>query len=58
MPMDGNRGTTVGMGRAGEFVDFEVVASGSGGIGGVDAELDGQGRSGSAQRWVSASATP
>jgi len=58
--LDGNRGTTVGIGRAGELVDFEIVYSGTGtgGIGGVDAEVDGQGRSGSASRWVSASATP
>ena len=58
--LDGNRGTTVGIGRAGELVDFQIVYSGTGtgGIGGVDAEVDGQGRSGSASRWVSASATP
>jgi hypothetical protein len=58
--LDGNRGTTVGIGRAGELVDFEISYSGtgSGGIGGVTIELDGQGRSGSAARWVSASATP
>jgi len=58
--LDGNRGTTVGIGRSGELVDFEVSYSGtgSGGIGGVTIELDGQGRSGSATRWVSASATP
>ncbi len=58
--LDGNRGTTVGIGRAGELVDFEIVYSGtgSGGIGSIDVEVDGQGRSGSAQRWASVSATP
>ncbi len=58
--LDGNRGTTVGMGRAGELVDFEVVTSGTGlgAISGLTLEVDGQGRSGSAPRWVSATATP
>jgi hypothetical protein len=58
--LDENRGTTVGIGRAGELVDFQIVYSGTGtgGIGGIDIEVDGQGRSGSATRWVSASATP
>jgi hypothetical protein len=58
--LDGNRGTTVGIGRAGELVDVQVAYSGvaDGGIGGVTLEIDGQGRSGSAARWASASATP
>jgi len=58
--LDGNRGTTIGCGRAGELVDFELEYSGDGvgGISGIDAEVDGQGRSGSAARWVSSSATP
>ena len=58
--LDGNRGTTVGIGRAGELVDFllEYSGAGIGGVGGVSAEVDGQGRSGSAARWQSNSATP
>jgi hypothetical protein len=58
--LDGNRGTTVGVGRAGELVDvtFEYSGSGSGGVGGVDLEVDGHGRSGSAPRVTSNSATP
>jgi hypothetical protein len=58
--LDGNRGTTVGVGRAGELVDvtFEYSGSGSGGVGGVDLEVDGHGRSGSAARVTSSSATP
>jgi len=58
--LDGNRGTTVGVGRAGELFDFEFSyrGTGIGGVGGVVIEVDGQGRSGSAARWVSASATP
>jgi hypothetical protein len=58
--LDGNRGTTVGIGRAGELVDFTLAYSGtgSGGVAGVSAEIDGQGRSGSAARWQSSSATP
>jgi len=58
--LDGNRGTTVGIGRAGELVDFtfEYSGSGSGGVGGVAAEVDGHGRSGSAPRVTSNSATP
>jgi hypothetical protein len=56
----GARGNTVFIGRAGEAVDFQIQYSGSGtgGILGIQAEVDGQGRSGSAQRWVSTSATP
>jgi len=58
--LDGNRGTTVGIGRAGELVDVSVTYSGSGigGVGGVQLEIDGQGRSGSAPRVTSNSATP
>ena len=58
--LDGNRGTTVGVGRSGELVDAEVSYSGtgSGGIGGITLEIDGQGRSGSAPRVQSSSATP
>ena len=58
--LDGNRGTTVGIGRAGELVDFEFSYSGagSGGVGGIAAEVEGHGRSGSASRWASSSATP
>ncbi len=57
--LDGNRGTTVGIGRAGELVDVEVSYSGPGigGLGGVQLEIDGQGRSGSAPRVSSSSAT-
>ena len=56
----GDRGTTVGIGRAGELVQFQVdySGSGSGGISGIDLEVEGTGRSGSAARWVSTSATP
>ena len=58
--LDGNRGTTIGIGRAGEIVDVtvEYSGSGSGGVGGVDLEIEGHGRSGSAPRVVSNSATP
>jgi hypothetical protein len=58
--LDGNRGTTVGIGRSGELVDFSIEYSGTGtgGIGGVTIEVDGQGRSGSAPRVTSSSATP
>ena len=58
--LDGNRGTTIGIGRAGELFDFEIVYSGSGagGLGSIDLEVDGQGRSGSAPRVSSSSATP
>ena len=58
--LDGNRGTTIGIGRAGELVDVEVSysGSGSGGVGGVDLEIEGHGRSGSAPRVTSSSATP
>lgn len=58
--VDGNRGTTVGIGRAGELVDFtfEYSGSGSGGVGGVTVEVDGHGRSGSAVRVTSSSVTP
>ena len=58
--LDGNRGTTVGIGRGGELVDLEVTYSGSGtgGISGIDLEVTGQGRSGSASRWATSSATP
>jgi hypothetical protein len=58
--LSGHRGTTVFIGRAGEAVDFQFDYSGSGtgGIGGVQAEVDSHGRSGSANRWISASATP
>ncbi len=57
--LDGNRGTTVGIGRAGELVDVEVSYSGPGigGLGGVQLEIDGQGRSGSAPRVSSNSVT-
>lgn len=58
--LDGHRGTTVGMARAGQLVDFELEysGSGSGGIGGFTLEIDGQGRSGSAPRAISNSVTP
>ncbi len=58
--LDGNRSTTVGIGRTGELVDFLIEYSGtaSGAIGSVDMEIDGQGRSGSATRVTSVSATP
>lgn len=58
--LDGNRGTTAGVGRAGELIDVEVSYSGTaiGGLGGVALEIDGQGRSGSAPRVSSNSATP
>jgi hypothetical protein len=57
--LHGARGTTVFIGRAGEAVDFEIEYDGigSGGILGIQVEVDGQGRSGSANRWVSTSAT-
>ena len=58
--IDGNRGTSIGIGRAGELVDFEFTYSGSGvgGVGGVTVEIEGQGRSGSASRWQTSPATP
>lgn len=58
--LDGNRGTMFGVGRAGEAVDWEVRYGGSGigGIGDIEAEVEGQGRTGSASRWASVSATP
>jgi len=58
--LDGNRGTTVFVGRAGQLADFQFDYSGtgSGGIGEISLEVDGQGRSGTGGRWVSASATP
>lgn len=60
LSLQGHRGTTVGVGRSGEAMDFLVEHSGigQGGMWGVQVEVDGQGRSGSAERWVSASATP
>lgn len=56
----GHRGTTFFVGRAGEAVDFQVeyIGTGSGGILGIQAEVENQGRSGSAARWVSTSVTP
>jgi hypothetical protein len=58
--VDGNRGTTVGVARAGELFDLEFVYSGdgTGGIGGYDLEMEGQGRAGSAPRVSSTTATP
>lgn len=58
--MYGDRGTTFGVGRAGEAVDFQITYSGSGqcGLLGIQAEVDGQGRSGSAPRVTSSSVTP
>jgi len=58
--LDGNRGTTIGIGRAGDLVDVEVVYSGpgTGGLGDVSLEVEGHGRSGSAPRVTSNSATP
>jgi hypothetical protein len=57
--LDGNRGTTVGISRSGEYVDFEITynGTGTGGIGSIDLEIEGQGRSGSAARWASSSVT-
>lgn len=58
--LDGHRGTTIGIGRAGEVIDVEVVygGPGTGGFGTIDLEVEGQGRSGSTPRVVSNSATP
>lgn len=58
--LDGNRGTTIGVGRAGELfeISFDYDGDGIGGIGGIDLEVEGQGRAGSAPRVTSSSATP
>jgi hypothetical protein len=58
--LDGFRGTTAAIARAGELIDFEITYSGPGlsSLGGIDIEVSGQGRSGSAQRVTSNSATP
>ena len=58
--LDGNRGTTIGIGRAGDLVDVEITYSGpgTGGFGDVSLEVEGHGRSGSAPRVTSNSATP
>ena len=58
--LDGNRATTIGIGRAGDLVDVEVVYSGpgTGGFGDVSLEVEGHGRAGSAPRVTSNSATP
>jgi len=56
----GDRGTTFFVGRAGEAVEFQVDYSGqgSGGFLGIQAEIEGEGRSGSAPRVTSSSVTP
>ena len=58
--LDGHRGTTIGVGRAGDLVDVEIAYSGpgTGGLGDVSLEVEGHGRSGSAPRVTSSSATP
>jgi hypothetical protein len=58
--LSGHRGSTYLIGRSGEAfqVQIEYSGSGQGGWSGWQIEVDGQGRAGSAPRWVSTSATP